>query len=343
MLWLWMGLAQAAPHGMVVHLNLATPATGTVVVKLTGENEDRSVEMRDDGVSPDVTAGDAMYSGTTLVQVDTVKVSVVIGDKTIEGGNVSWETSQSTCDLNLKLEGENLSAEAAVPSPPVPQQPSAGSAPPTTPTGAPAAAAPPTSSSLAPPVASDNSGAVSMVVGAAVLLLAGLLYLGWSGSGGSLLPSLPEPGLLGPQTPSLSEGLSRWETAPEDTAALTRILLATMARHHRVLLIAPPDFQPDPVFGGPVYRAPSRPGSWKKVLNGLLEEGGLPLTVLCLGGSVGALTKMLPDGVGGIMVGGGDEKLPTVKCTRDGARWHLQTETGMLLLAASTRGFDEGA
>ena len=292
LLWLLIGLsgeAQAAPHGLVVHLTLSSPTTVPVVVLLEADNEKHSVEMKDDGASPDVTAGDAMYSGTSMVQGDKVKVTLQMGDRTIEGGEVSWLATQTTCDLNLKLEGENLSAEAAVPGPPVAQQPAAGE-PATVPTGsdATASASPPlgnaplgnaplgnAGNTVLPAIqpAADNSAAISMVAGAAFLLLAGLLYLNWSGGSGSTLPPLPEPGLLGPATPSLSEGLSRWDVAQEEASSLANILLATLARNHRVLLIAPPDFQPDRVFGGPVYRASSRGGTWKKVVEGLLEEG----------------------------------------------------------------------
>ena len=60
----WSGLAVAAPHGLVVHLTVSAPVTGAVVL-LDGNQEQKSVEMRDDGVSPDVTAGDQIYAGTT--------------------------------------------------------------------------------------------------------------------------------------------------------------------------------------------------------------------------------------------------------------------------------------
>ena len=352
----WSGPVAAAPHGLVVHLTLSAPAAG-VVVKLEGNNEQKNVEMKDDGVSPDVTAGDSVYSGTTLVQADTVQVSLQLGDKTIAGGAVSWDPTQSTCDLNLKLEGENLTAEAAVPAPPVPQQPNDPAAEPpgsmTPPVGAkapgtapagPAASPGPTgeaSSSAILPVASDNTATVTILAGAAALLLAGLMYLSWSGGGGSLLDPLPEPGLLGPVTPSLSQGLSAWECPQEDSVLLAKLLLATLARQHRVLLLAPPDFQPDPVFGGPVYRAPSRPNAWKKTMNGLLEEGGLPLTVLCVGSEhLATLQRSLPEGVGGIFVGNAPAKMPAVRCQREGERWHLQSDAGKTMVMATKNGFE---
>jgi hypothetical protein len=176
------------------------------------------------------------------------------------------------------------------------------------------------------------------VAGGGFLLLAALLYLGWSG-GGSLLSPLPEPGLLGPNTPSLSAGLSAWEVSPEDSRLFANLLVATLARQHRVLLLVPPDFSPDPVFGGPVYRAPARPASWKKQIQGLLEEGGLPLVVLSLGGDPAILQKNLPEGMGGVLVGSG-AGLPTVRCLRDGSRWHLQTEGGLTLVLASSKGLE---
>lgn len=360
--WLLCGQAEAGMHGLVVHLTLPAPTTVPVVVTLTGDAEPYVVEMKDDGASPDVTAGDAMYSGTTLVQVDTVAVELKLGDQVFSGGSVSWESTQSTCDLNLKVEGDKLVAVATVPAAPVPTQPVGGATTPLTPEGVPPSTplqpvegatkpdgvlsinSPAANTPVSPPMAApstDTSGMVSIVAGLAVLLAAGLLYLSWSG-GGSRMAALPEPGLLGPNTPSLSEGLSRWDASPEDTPLLAKILLATLVRHHRVLLIATPEFQVDPLFGGPVYRVAARPAAWEKAIQGLMDEGGLPLTVLYLGGAQPeALKKVLPEGVGGIILGGDAEKMPVVKCIRDGERWHLQIGEAMMMIGASARGFDE--
>lgn len=309
--------ASAGSHGLVIRLSLPEPTSETVVVTLQGE-ETKEVEVKDNGASPDLVAGDNVWAGTTLVQSDTVQIRVRIGEKIVEGGSVSWEPDRNVCDLDLKIEGGQLTASATTPLPPTPTAPLNGAAP----TGivAPSGAPPPT---LTADESSEKlpDSSLSIAAGFGFLLLAGLLYLGWSGNS-PRLPSLPEPGFLDPLLPSLSI-LSSWEVSEKEQKLLADQLLPEMARHHRILLMAPAEYQPVAVMGGPVYRAPR---AWKKALLQLAEEGGLPLVVLWVGSSVDPLQlkKALPEGVGGILLGKSVmEGVPKINCLKDEERWHF--------------------
>jgi hypothetical protein len=194
-----------------------------------------------------------------------------------------------------------------------------------------------------------------IALGVGVLLLAGIGYA-WMRTrrveGGSaeapagFLP-LPEPGLLGDKTPSLSDGLQLWVTEGDAQGALVRPLLAHLARHHRVLFVAPSRINPPPVHGGPVYRAPgNRPGRTGQLAEALSAQGGMPLAVLIVGESEDASTlkdyaDVLPSGVGGIAVVSKDVDIPIAKvhCRQDAAGWLIQTTDGEVRARAGSSGF----
>jgi hypothetical protein len=140
---------------------------------------------------------------------------------------------------------------------------------------------------------------------------------------------VPEPGILGPGTPSISEGLSLWVVTPNDAADLARLLLATLARHHRVLVSAPPRSHLPAVQGGPVYRvsAPTR-RQWTEAVDTLYDLNPGGLAILVLGEKLDARqlqeqVEGLPEGVGGVVVLMDvlTATLPTVQASRHDKEW----------------------
>jgi hypothetical protein len=168
------------------------------------------------------------------------------------------------------------------------------------------------------------------------LLLAVIGYLWIRGRGSLSLPPgltlVPEPGLFGPGTPSLSDGLSLWIAPPQDAGELARLLLGSLARHHRVLVSAPARSPLPSVRGGPVYRVTSgQKRALSEAVEALQELGPGELAVLVLGEnldgrSLQAQAESLPEGVGGVVVGmeAVSVTLPTVHCHRQGDTWRFR-------------------
>lgn len=182
--------------------------------------------------------------------------------------------------------------------------------------------------------------------GVGLLLLTALIY---SASRGRAAPSrvepLPEPGLLGPLTPSLSVGVSAWACASADGADLAGGLLLNLVKHHRVV-VAAPAWTPPAVFGGPVYKLDAVDGKpVAELVDDLLDEGGAPVAVLAVGPTdparLAALAKLLPAGVGAIVVtdSAGETKLPVVHASRVGGAWTFVTPAGELRATLGPGGF----
>ena len=92
---------------------------------------------------------------------------------------------------------------------------------------------------------------------------------------------MPEPGLLGDSTPSLSDGTSIWVVKGSDASAFTQLLLTSMAQHHRVLVVSQSTDNLPLVHGGPVYRMKSpRPTHVADAVHALTSEPGLPVAIL---------------------------------------------------------------
>ncbi|MFZ5481683.1 MAG: choice-of-anchor X domain-containing protein [Myxococcota bacterium] len=158
---------------------------------------------------------------------------------------------------------------------------------------------------------------------------------------------VPEPGLLGPGTPSLSDGLSMW-IAPEDPA-LVQAIVSHLADRHRVLVVARSDVQIRPVAGGPVYRlAGTRPSQVGDAAEALAREEGPPLAVLIVsdGADAAALrdyADLLPTDVGGVVLVGKELDAPLARVTlRAGAdgTWEIDHKDGTRRLRATDDGFE---
>lgn len=344
-----LSVASAADQsGLVVRVDLTAAAAheGDVVVHLKGEAGVKDIKVFDDGATPDVTAGDGVYSGTTWIDADTFDASLSVGATVLPGGPVSWDPANTARDLNMSVAGQTLTAEAAAPSSgpvvsgsPGPQA-DAGSGP--TPPAPPDGVSPPPSGATAPggaPTAAAKEGSDPMLyigLGVGLLLMTGLVYTTMRGRRGGELKALPEPGLLGPFTPSLTAGLSVWEVGADDASALADALLATAARHRRVIVAADATYAPAPVFGGPVYRAATTtPAGIQETIEAAEDDGGPPIAVLIHGATdparLKAIGKILPAGVGALVVtaGAGDTAVPVVRCRRgpDGV-WSFVTPSG---------------
>ncbi len=164
------------PHGLVIRVDLksADNVAGDVVVHLKGESGTKDVKVGDDGTSPDVTAGDQVYSGTTWLDADAFEVTLSVGATSYTGGKVSWDPANSARDLAISVDGKTMTAEAAQSSKPAGPTPTgdgtAGGAPPAVagqaaaPTGAGAAltapdgSVPPGTNGVAPGAAMGGGG-----------------------------------------------------------------------------------------------------------------------------------------------------------------------------------------
>ncbi len=332
-------LSRASAAGLVVRVDLSSAAAheGEVVVHLKGAADSKDVKVHDDGARPDVAAGDEVYSGTVWLDADAYDASLSLGTHLLPGGPVSWDPANVMRDLDMSVAGETLTASSAAQNPNQggstgAQDRGTGSNPSARPGGRPPAGATPA------PVAAEKDTSNPMLfagVGLGLLLLSGVAYWTTQGRVGSELAPLPEPGLVGPTTPSLSAGLSVWEIDPEDAADLADALLATLARHRCVVVAADPGYIPAAVFGGPVYRADGcTPAAIKKMVDAADEEAGPRIAVLIRCETDPARLKALVDalhGTGGVVVTGdaGYTPLPIVHCRRGpGRSWSFATAAG---------------
>jgi hypothetical protein len=376
--------AHAEPHGVVVRLDAAGVALPKVSVTLTpAAGAPTEITLLDDGNAPDVTAGDYTWSGSSWLEGDDFAVTVLFGDKTLDGGKVSWAPTDSARDLSIGVSGDAVTAEATVSG--SNGTPSAGPG-----TGdpsslalggaqtAPAAAAPGAAQAapvaggmpvgpgggtmvgmpVSAPATSSHDGSLYIGFGVGVLVLVGVVWL-WLRNrqadgdrrAGNLVV-VAEPGLLGEGTPSLSDGLSVWVVDPADADALLRPLAATLARHHRVLFVAPARAAAPSVHGGPVYRAPSvRPSSVGDTAEALQNDVGGAVAVLIAGAEPDVAlhrdyADLLPSGIGCISILRADPGLPAVErvvARRDGPVWVLQTKDRTLRLVEGPAGFEAEA
>ena len=95
---------------------------------------------------------------------------------------------------------------------------------------------------------------------------------------------VPEAGVFGGATPSLSDGLCVWQVSEDDLQPAIHDALATLARFHRVLVVAPTGLDIPSVPGGPVYLSTTRRPGTVGELMALVVRGGrwwmLPLIVV---------------------------------------------------------------
>ncbi|MFN7146521.1 MAG: hypothetical protein ACK4YP_22290 [Myxococcota bacterium] len=347
---LLVGLAHAEPHGLVVQLRVDAAPNAAAVLLTPKEGTPTRVELKNDGNVPDVNAGDEVWAGSLWLEGDAFEVSVEVDGKTIPGGPVSWSDGDAARDLTVTLAGGSVSVEAGVSAPPKDGTQGSGTAPGAEGGGGGAVVQP-------GPDNKGSAGGLYLGFGVGVLALFGVGWL-WVRSrpatGGGLpkgVSLVAEPGLLGAGSPSLSDGLQLWIVGPDDAEAVVRPLLATMARHHRVLVAAPNGKAVPAVFGGPVYRSANlRPAHVGDAAEALQEDGGA-VAVLLAGTAADAASlkdyaDLLPTGVGAVCVVAQDPGVPAlarVTARRDGPVWVVQTPERTFRLAETPDGFVEEA
>jgi hypothetical protein len=360
------GVAHAEPHGLVIRLQVSgeTISDAAFVVLTPKEGDATRVQVKDDGAAPDVAAGDGVWAGAVWLEGDAFEVSLDVDGKQIPGGPASWAATDSARDLAVGWKSGAVTVEAGVSgsgvgNAPLPggmgDSPPAGAAP--TPGGA-----LPGGASMSPPplgnaasLGASGDGTLYIGLGLGVLLLVGVAWL-WlrsrpadEAARPSGLTVVAEPGLLGPGTPSLSDGLQLWLVSAEDAAAVVKPLLATLARHHRVLVVAPGEMSVPSVYGGPVFRSSNlRPSRVGDAAESLLATGGNVAVLLTGTGGDAASIKdyadLLPTGVGAVCVVQSDPGVPAlarVTARWDGAVWVVTAPERTLRLVETVNGFEE--
>lgn len=380
------GPASISPgaHGVVVRLETGAAKVQTpVVVHLkptTGAVAD--VQLKDDGAPPDVQSGDGTWSGTVWNENDTFSVSVSTGKARVEGGVAAWSKADLQRDLSLTLVDGRLDVQASVAralSAPGEGEPPAGGGDAAAgggpgggaggggagPGGAGGGKPPPggfqldgggPAKGVGGPVTAVSSDATLYVAigvcGFALVIIAHLYLSGGSSraSRSGLPPGVtvvPEAGLLGPGTPSLSEGLAQWVVAPQDAHEVLRPLIATMARYHRVVVCAPSRSALPAVPGGPVYLVePGKPSVLTDAVEGVQDMGAGGVAVLIIGdGLDGAALKAqadaLPEGVGGVVLVMQVlmTSLPAVQVEPRAGGWRLRFASGEIDVEEREDGF----
>ena len=177
-----------------------------------------------------------------------------------------------------------------------------------------------------------------ILIGLGIVLIAALVFL-WRRTGSApaasqTLPSgvrmLPQPGPLGDITPALCDGLSVWSVPETERGAFLEPLLATLARHYRVLVVAPQRLDIPLVRGGPVYHSTStRPihvGDTAEALLGHLN-GHLVVVILpdCTAERLKDHAQLLPPEASVIALQSGvsESNFPLVQIGQQGSHWRL--------------------
>ena len=319
----------------------AEGATGIVVRLITGgetvespvvatltnaDGTTHTATLLDNGEPPDVNPGDHHYSGSTMLEGENFTVSVSLGDATEEVGEVSWPTDVTARDLIItRYEGiVTLETGAGSNDMPAGQPTASGDAGPSP--GPEGVAAPAEGGTMAraPAVtfpddaaAADPSEDATLYVigGVLLLILAGVAFL-WFRPQDETEPSparftgsdqahrMPEPGLLGEGTPSMSDGACVWHIDAEDTDKIHR---PSARQHGRKPPRARCQSWCSPaslVAGGPVFKMKNpRPSHVSQTLESLSRAPGLNFSIFIRATEMNAQTiseycETLPQDVG---------------------------------------------
>ena len=270
-----LAVALAQQAGLVVQLE-GEGFSGPVTAQLDDGSSVTEVVLNDDGTSPDVVASDGRWGGSVGFGGDSVSVLVTAGDQQFSAGPVAWE-GEGPKDLFLTVQSGVMEARASN---------VAGGGLGSTATPGQASGPPVSGAHTSGPVSTAGSDTELFVgLGVGLLLLTGLGFLWTRRRGGAgydvdtCAVRVPEPALLGPGTPSVSDGRSVWVVSEGDGADFLAALVARLARHHRVLVVGG---RPPPVPRGPVYVMEGR-GGLQGTVRALVRGRGLPLVVVFVG------------------------------------------------------------
>lgn len=157
---------------------------------------------------------------------------------------------------------------------------------------------------------------------------------------------LPEAGLFGTGTPSLSNGLFLWITEGQQPDVLAP-LVATLANFHRVLFVAPAGTDVPRVHGGPVFHMNNLdPDAVADAVDSLTEQGGAPLAVVIVHPNATKqdlleFAEALPAGVGGAVLVAADVDAPLAKLTSAASPegWLFRVDGAELAVSEGASGF----
>ncbi len=285
-----------AISGIAVRLSaVETELVEPLVVQFASDGQDTvSVALKDDGQVPDVFEGDNLYTGSGMLADGPFTVTVSASNKSWQGGEVSWTTTDGPRDLDLTLKDNVLTARTSQSEAPLPgpdgQVPTAVAQGGESPVGgAPIgnAAGPGTTRHWSESPDGPQSGSSStetdessyLFIGAGFLILAalGVFWL----RGGPLededdirgLRVLPPPGLWGEGSPSALDGMACWQIAKADREAFIEATVRRLSPHYRLLIIGDVAESLPAVHGGPVYQGTAK---------NALQAGDLAEDVLAL-------------------------------------------------------------
>jgi len=367
-----MTLLSVAPNanaatGIVIRLITGGESVSSpVVATLTNaEGTAHTATLVDNGEPPDVNAGDHHFSGSSMLDGEAFQVTLSLGDETEDVGEVSWPADVAARDLVITryegivtLETGAGSNDGPIGTPEAGDQVSGPVAGPSGGDATNATARAPTVSFAGgdSPVSSGGDSTLYVIGGILLLILAAVAYFWFKPedtkttpvrfSGSVAAHQLPQPGLLGEGSPSLSDGATVWIVDAPDTEAFISLLLSQMASHHRVLVVAPGTDSIPLTAGGPVFRMKNpRPTHVADAVNSLLVNPGNPMAILIKATSVDANTindycELLPGAVGTTIVVNeayaGPEQQVTVKREPNG--WRLDTTGGVVRLTMNPWG-----
>jgi len=358
-----------ASTGIVVRLTTGGEELGSPV-EATLTNEEgvaTSIILQDNGEAPDVSAGDFNFSGSSMTEGETFQVSLSLDGKSEDVGEVSWPADVTARDLVItRSEGmvtlETGAGDNGQPTgqPIDPAAPDAaptadGSVAPGTPGGAgdtfvEGAALPARGPNVTFPSADNGTAAkddstLYVIGGILLLILAGVAFFWFRspeasapsssraapGGASGLVHRMPEPGILGNGTPSLSDGSSVWIIDVADTQEFFGLLLGSLAQHHRVVVVDPSSNSLPLVHGGPVYRMKSpRPGHVSDAVANLRHESGNPLAVMINatgmdGATLNDYADLTPGDLGMVIIRNDAHTGPeqSLKVSRAGGGWSI--------------------
>jgi len=361
----------------------AEGATGIVVRLITGgetvespvvatlTNADgtaHTATLVDNGEPPDVNPGDHHYSGSTMLEGESFTVSLSLGDATEEVGEVSWPTDVTARDLVITRYEGIVTLETGAGSNDMPAgQPTAngeaapasgaeGMAPPTeggTMARAPAVSFPDDSAASSP----GEDSTLYVIGGVLLLILAAVAFL-WFRPQDETEPSsarftgsdqahrMPEPGLLGDGTPSMTDGACVWHVDAADTDDFVGLLLGSMAAHHRVLVVSPGTAALPLVAGGPVFKMKNpRPSHVSQTLDSLARAPGLPFSIFIRATEMNPQTiseycETLPQDAGTAILVNAEHTGPetSVRVSRESDGWSIVSGTTTVRLTMNNWG-----
>ena len=269
---LCLGLTREAHaiSGIAVRLSaVETELVQPLVVEFSSDGQDTiSVALKDDGQVPDVFEGDNLYTGSGMLADGPFTVTVSASNKSWQGGEVSWTTTDGPRDLDLTLKDDVLTARTSQSEAPLPgpdgQVPTAAAQGGENPVGgAPIGnATGPQSSSSSSSTETDESSYLFIGAGFLILAALGVFWL----RGGPLededdirgLRVLPPPGLWGEGSPSALDGMACWQIAKADREAFIEAIVRRLSPHYRLLIIGDVAESLPAVHGGPVYQGTAK-------------------------------------------------------------------------------------